>query len=359
MRSSLARVTRPLLSNIQLLRFVAAAAVLLSHAADLFLPDDSWIWFLPWTAGVDVFFVISGFVMVYLTNGQFGRRGASGAFLVRRLLRIAPPYWLFTTLMVATVLLFGEYVRNTQLSPATLATSFAFVPWPRADGTLHPLLSQGWTLNYEAFFYLAFAAALLFRRGLAWLGAGFVALAILHAWIPEQWFMLHFWSQPIIVEFIAGIGLGRLFLRGYRLPPWASVAMAVAAVVMLVARVGDTIAFVRPIGFGGPALLLCASLALSAEPRHPPAWRRMLIAGGDASYTLYLSHTFTVNAALLAWQRVGGQQPWLGLMLSVAGALVAALLLYRFIERPMVDALQRRYSRRSHDRTRDAPRALR
>lgn len=57
-------MTRPLLTNIQLLRLIAAAAVLLSHGADLFLPDDSLIWAVPWTAGVDIFFVISGFVMV-------------------------------------------------------------------------------------------------------------------------------------------------------------------------------------------------------------------------------------------------------------------------------------------------------
>lgn len=354
-------MARPLLSNIQLLRLTAAAAVLLSHGADLFLPDDSLIWAVPWTAGVDIFFVISGFVMVYLTRGQFGHRGAARTFMVRRLLRIAPPYWLFTTLMVATVLLFGDHLRNTSLSTSIVATSYAFVPWPRADGSLHPLLSQGWTLNYEAFFYLAFAAALPFRRGLLWLSLAFAALAIVHAWIPAPWFMLSFWTQPIIIEFIAGIGLGLLFLRGTRLPWWGSVALAAAAISLLITVVslGDSIPFIRPISFGIPALMLCAGLALAPEPAHLPIWRRWLVAGGDASYTLYLSHTFTLNAALLAWHRVGGTSPWLGLALALISALAAALLVYRWVERPLVDALQRRFASPNVDRPRDAPRRLR
>lgn len=281
--------------------------------------------------------------------------------MVRRLLRIAPPYWLFTTLMVATVWLFGDHLRNTSLSPAIVVTSYAFVPWPRADGSLHPLLSQGWTLNYEVFFYLAFAAALPLRRGLLWLSAAFAALVMLHALVPDLWSMLAFWTQPVIIEFIAGIGLGLLFLRGTRLPWWGSAALAATAIALLLAVVGlgDSIPFIRPISFGIPALMLCASLALAPESAHLPAWRRWLVAGGDASYTLYLSHTFTLNAALIAWQGVGGTSPWLGLALALVSALAAALLIYRWVERPMVDALQRRFATPIVDRPRDAPRRLR
>ena len=83
-------VTRPLLTNVQLLRFFAAAAVLVGHAGDLFVPAAAHIRTVPWSAGVDVFFVISGFVMTYLTQGQFGRPGVPRAFLIRRIIRIVP-----------------------------------------------------------------------------------------------------------------------------------------------------------------------------------------------------------------------------------------------------------------------------
>ena len=333
-------VTRPLLSNIQILRFLAAAAVLVGHAGDLFLPTATLIHSVSWSAGVDIFFVISGFVMTYLTQGQFGRPGAPRAFLVRRIIRIVPPYWLFTTLMVAAVLLFGEHVRNTTLDPAVTATSYLFVPWPRADGQLNPLLSQGWTLNYEAFFYLAFATALFFRRGLWWLAGGFVLLAALHPFVPGPLFVLKFWTNPIILEFLGGIGLGLLFLRGLRLPPWAALGLALVAVAIYVGTEPMEPGLVRrTIHIGLPALLLCASLALAPEPAKLSPLRRALVAGGDSSYTLYLSHTFTLNAALIAWRESGAAMPIAAMFVAMIVSVAAAALIYRWIERPMTDAL--------------------
>ena len=333
-------MTRPLLSNIQILRFFAAAAVLTGHAGDLFIPGANQFRAIPWSAGVDIFFVISGFVMTYLTQGQFGRAGASRTFLVRRIIRIAPPYWLFTMLMVATVLLFGGHVKNTTLDPAVAVTSFLFIPWPRADGQLNPLLSQGWTLNYEAFFYLAFASALFFRRGLWWLVAAFLLLASLHFTIPDAWFALKFWTNPIILEFVGGIGLGLLFLRGWRLPFWGGPALAAVAAAVFIGTGAMEPGLVRRIvHIGLPALLLCASLALAQEPRSTGPLRRALVAGGDSSYTLYLSHTFTLNAALLAWRAAGADMPIVAMIAAIILSIAAAALIYRRIERPMTDAL--------------------
>jgi peptidoglycan/LPS O-acetylase OafA/YrhL len=333
-------VSRPLLTNIQILRFFAAAAVLVGHAGDLFLPDAAQLHAIPWSAGVDVFFVISGFVMTYLTQGQFGQSGAPRAFLVRRVIRIAPPYWMFTTLMIAAVMLFGEHVRNTRLDPAVIATSYLFIPWPRPDGQLNPLLSQGWTLNYEAFFYLAFAMALFFKRGLWWLAGGFLLLAACYPFVPDGLFVLKFWANPIILEFLGGIGLGLLFLRGCRLPSWGSLALTAAAVASYLGTGPMEPGLVRRIvHIGLPALLLCASLALAPESGSVGPLRRLLVAGGDSSYTLYLSHTFTLNALLVAWSASEVVMPTLAMILAIIVSIVTAALVYRWVERPMTDAL--------------------
>ena len=333
-------MTRPLLTNIQLLRFFAAAAVLVGHAGDLFIPANAAWRAIPWSGGVDIFFVISGFVMTYLTQGQFGTIGASRKFLIRRIIRIVPPYWLFTTLMIATVLLFGEHVRNTAVNGTSVVTSYLFVPWPRADGELNPLLSQGWTLNYEAFFYVAFALALFARRGLKWLVAAFVSMALLYPLIPPSLFVLKFWTGPIILEFLGGVCLGLLFLGGARLPRWGSIVLAGGSIALFILTEPMVPSdFRRVIHVGLPALLLCASLALSPEPQTVGPIRRAMIFGGDSSYTLYLSHTFTLNAALLAWQASGTGHPILGMVLAIAAALLAAGAIYRWIERPMTDAL--------------------
>lgn len=332
---------RPLLTNIQLLRFFAAVAVLVGHAGDLFMPAAAHLRTIPWSAGVDIFFVISGFVMTYLTQGQFGRSGAPRAFLVRRIIRIVPPYWLFTTLMVAAVLLFSDHIRNTEVSAASTITSYLFVPWPRvADGQLNPLLSQGWTLNYEAFFYLAFAAALFFRRGLLWLAGGFLLLAALHPLVPTHLFVLKFWTNPIILEFLGGVGLATLFLRGVRLSLWASLGLAILAIAIFVATEPmDAGHYRRLVHIGLPSLMLCASLALAPEPQSSGLLRRAMVAGGDSSYTLYLSHTFTLNAALIAWRQSGFGMAVLAMVLAMVAAIAVAAVIYRWIERPMTDAL--------------------
>jgi peptidoglycan/LPS O-acetylase OafA/YrhL len=326
-----AGVKRPTISNIQFLRFAAAAAVLFSHTCDLLLPPTSFVWAVPWSAGVDLFFVISGFIMAWLTHGQFGEPGAAPRFLRGRIVRIVPPYWLFTGLMILTVLFLGEHVRHTTIDPDQIATSLAFVPWPRHGGQINPILSQGWTLNYEAFFYACFALAMMARRGLLGLGVAFVALAALHPLVPDSWFVLKFYSQPIILEFLGGIGLARLYIAGERLSPVGSGLCAAGAILsyFLLRDLTDRVLY-----FGVPALALAAAFMLAPEPRRLGPVRRFLRFGGDSSYTLYLSHTFTVNGVVLLWRSLGVGPPVVAIFAALAVAVAAAMLFYSFVEAP-------------------------
>lgn len=332
-----------LLHNVQVARFVAAAAILVTHTADLIVPHSSPLFAVHWTAGVDIFFIISGFIMTYLTHDRFGRAEMSRDFLIRRLIRIVPSYWIFTALMAATAIVLDAQVKYTTVTPVHLVTSFGFIPWPRGDGQLNPLLSQGWTLNYEMFFYLAFAAALLLRRGLAILAAAFIVLSALHPWIPDSLFMLRFWSAPIILEFVAGIALARIYLSGCRLRPVHSLLLAaLGAALLVVPPIADLGGYNRAFWFGVPALLVCSALILLPDPSEMGALGRLLRAGGDGSYALYLSHTFTVNAVVLVWAKAGLGLPWLAMTVAMTLAIAAAILFYYLIERPLTDFLQRR-----------------
>jgi peptidoglycan/LPS O-acetylase OafA/YrhL len=291
---------------------------------------------------VDVFFVISGFVMTLVTRDEFGRAGAAGRFLLRRAIRIAPPYWFFTTLLVAIVLVAPHSVRYTTVDAPVFITSYLFIPWPRGDGQLNPILSQGWTLNYEAFFYSAFAATLLFRRGLVLLAVCFFTLALAHPFVPAQAFLLGFYTSPIILEVLAGIALARVYMSGFRLPLWGAslcVAAAVASVGLFdPSQLGS---FAPILGWGLPALLLTSALVLSPEPQHQGTIRRWLQRGGDASYTIYLSHTLTINALAVVWMDAGIGVLGFGFMLAVVTSIAAAMLFYRLIESPVTSWLQR------------------
>lgn len=159
------------LYSIQALRAIAAALVVVLHAF-VHLEARNLIPSVPeiveaGRVGVDIFFVISGFIMVYISGENFKKQGASRDFIVKRLIRVAPTYWLYTLLMAVLLLSYPQsFSHGKSFSPNHLLASLAFVPWPNSLGDIKPILNVGWTLNYEIYFYLIFAILLLFSKKL-------------------------------------------------------------------------------------------------------------------------------------------------------------------------------------------------
>lgn len=335
-------MTRPILYNVQLLRFVAAFAILFTHGADQLFHGSPLVTAIPWTGGVDVFFIVSGFIMTWMTAGEFGKSQGAWRFLLRRIVRVAPTYWFFTLLLVAAVVVAGGRLRNTTADLAQVLTSLLFVPWPRIDGQLNPILAQGWTLNFEMFFYASFALSMLFKRGLQVLAGCFIVLVTLNPIVPEGWFVLAFYSDPIIFEFLAGVALARLYRRGMRLNSRGAallVALAVIAYLLIPPIEGR---FARVLGVGFPAFLLTAALIFAPEPQRTGRIFGAARVGGDASYTLYLSHTLIALPCVLLAQRAGIDAPWLVLAIILVGALSFSILFYRSVEAPVTTVLGRK-----------------
>jgi peptidoglycan/LPS O-acetylase OafA/YrhL len=327
---------------LQILRFLAALGVLVDHAADIFVQEGGVFDRLPLTGGVDIFFVISGFVMTWITRTETRGAATARTFLVRRAIRIVPAYWFFTTLLVAVVLLSPELVRNTIVNTASVATSYAFIPWPRPDGHINPILSQGWTLNYEIFFYLAFAASLLMVRGQLFLVCAFLALAGINLMTNPESLMLSFYTDPIILEFVAGTLVARVYLAGVRISAWSSVVLIAAAIAaFLLLEPLELGRFARAVGWGLPATMVVGALILRPEPEQSGLVRRILQAGGDASYTIYLSHTFTINGLAILTTRIAGVPDGMALCCAVIASILAAVLFYRLVELPFTTRLQR------------------
>lgn len=310
---------------------------------------------LPWGAGVDLFFVISGFIMVHASARLFGMPGARAEFLRRRLVRIAPLYWLVTTAFL--LLLAAATWKGGDAFPHPLAilASYAFVPFDtRGDGGLFPVYDLGWTLNYEMFFYalLALVVAWPRHRALAAVAVMLAALVLIGAWIPPG-SALWFWTRPIIVDFGLGLGVGALMANGTVLPRAARIALAVTGTVLLIADpvhvfggpAGHTVAnaWPRVLLAGLPVAAMLAAAVLGPEPTMP---RALLPLGrvGDASYSLYLLHPFALIAVEKAAQKsasVAAAPGWLLVAVTVALAILLALAGYRWIERPLTAALGR------------------
>lgn len=341
------------LDGIQWLRAIAAGLVVVEHTKNAvstsylkLAPADSPLSLFPFSAGVDLFFVISGFIMAYASGPLFGREGGRRIFLLRRLARIVPLYWLATSFMLAVFVLIGSRAWSGASWPS-IAASYLFLPAANAEGNPFPLFAIGWTLNYEMAFYAVFALFIGFRPLTAlWATAATIAgVAALGLLLAPVSLALRFWSDPIILEFVAGIALYGLHREGYlrlaRPVQWGLAAIALA----LLALVPDDPGLWRALAWGGPAALLVgAALAWSETAAASSGDARATLAG-DLSYGVYLAHFPVVLIAETALRALAPAQAWVWFCLFpalVAGAtLSAAALLHAGIERPVLRAARR------------------
>ncbi|WP_332681494.1 acyltransferase family protein [Bosea sp. (in: a-proteobacteria)] len=340
------------LYGIQVLRALAALMVAVHHVQSdaVFLAERAGAQFspwhlLPWTAGVDLFFVISGFIMVHSSAGLFGKRDGARLFLARRFARIVPLYWATTTLFLLVLAASPALVNSGAASFAQIAASYLFWPFPNAVGALQPVYSLGWTLNYEMLFYALFGAALLLPRALV---VPAVTLALAGLVVAEAAGPLPlpfgFWGQPIVLEFAGGMAVALLRNRGLRLDGRLRWLMVAAGAALLIAAVGHAWAETPwgSLAFRGPAALLLVTAAACGKGQSAPsALVRLLARLGDASYALYLVHPFAMRAMRELFSRLAPGATGLFVILALIAAIAAALAVYRWFERPMTKTLRR------------------
>ncbi|EIZ78463.1 capsular polysaccharide biosynthesis O-acetyl transferase [Novosphingobium sp. Rr 2-17] len=337
------------IANIQVLRAVAALAVVVFHARNL-TPIGSWVSFDFGNAGVDIFFVMSGFIIAHVTNRSTPLTVRS--FLVRRAVRVVPLYWLLT-LCVFTGGLIAPGLAGTGGVPvfADLIRSLAFVPYWNQAGAMLPVLFMGWTLNYEVFFYFAFALALPIRRGrLRLLAISLVLVALVLAgrlWHPASAPLVTY-TDPLLMEFVAGMWLSQLYAA---MPPRANPRPVLLSAVVALATGFAVILFKddlwphapRILAWGAPAVLIVGTalaldrlgLKLSSQP---------LMLLGDASYSLYLTHPLVIKAVTLVYRRLDIASSGVHLVMMLAACalcIIVAVLVHLFIERPLMNALRR------------------
>ena len=216
---------------------------------------------------------------------------------------------------------------------------------------MFPLLGLGWTLNYEMFFYVIFAGAVILPRERAVAAVGIlfvliVAAGHLFAPLPQPF---AYWSDPIILEFCFGMILGLAYLNGVRLPLAASYGLLVGAIVAFAATAFRGIDLPwRTIEWGLPATALLGAFVLSRKAGRPGILGRSFLFLGNASYSLYLLHPIVlIVAGRLLFNRIGpAGGPWAWAALLFALSLTAAALCYLFFEKPVTRALHRRLGKR-------------
>lgn len=336
------------LDSIQLLRGFAALAVVVFHIATLSTDYAGGVMFAPFAhvgaAGVDLFFVVSGFIMAATTHDHFDDAGAATRFAVHRISRIYPPYW-FVSLFLGAYYLYNPAGVNSKQGGADLLASFLLLPSP-----LLPLLPVAWTLVHEVFFYAVFflAIALLPRRrlGLAlWAWAVLIGLGIALGVPATNGDWRTFFLHPFNLEFIGGALVGLAWRRRQAAFERRATICVGAAVVAFVAVAlhlqaaddGPPGVLQRVVLFGAPALLLLAG-AVGLRVRRD-GWRGFLVRTGDHSYSLYLVHILLVHLGYrLVTRKLGialdlRENLLLGLAI-LAVCIACGWCFHRLVERP-------------------------
>lgn len=342
------------LGSIQILRFLAAFLVLFGHlmmeAKKFKVVDEDFysvINVFPWGAGVDLFFIISGFIIVYVMRNTQPSAKNIKSFLVRRIIRILPIYWFYSFLMIIAMLLFAHIISGDKLSIDHVIASLFFIPWPHpASGSIRPILGQGWTLDYEVFFYYIAAISIFLNIAIRkyFITAVICAVFFISSAIKDSSYIFEFFGSSIILEFLLGIWLYEFFIRVQKLSWWQSGGMVVVGVIMLIAgEIYMPQNDYRFIARGLPSLLIAAGIICSADlKREYGRVLKGLSLMGDASYSLYLSHPFVLIPFAAIWFKLGFSSAFLFVLVSLVACLIVALISFFYIEQPMIRFLSKR-----------------
>jgi peptidoglycan/LPS O-acetylase OafA/YrhL len=290
-----------MLISVQALRALAAWVVVCHHFMQIFFDFHAsgpigQFFVSRGAVGVDIFFVISGLV-IYLSTQNTDM--PAGRFMVNRIIRIVPAYWLYTAVMGLVLVFAAPLLPHQVISWQNFLLSLLFIPSENPGGYgLYPTLNVGWTLNYEMLFYLLFSLVFLFQqrhRPLIVAAALFAVSEVL----ARSGLISRFYGNDIIYEFLLGMGIGMLYRRGWiKEGVWLPL-LGIAAALVIIYHLPPS---ERLLNWGMPSALIVLS-CIALEP-----WfrgNRLIKTLGDCSYSVYLLHVLVLYGGWLASQRFG------------------------------------------------------
>jgi len=344
--------------SIHYLRAVAALMVVFCHIE---IPlarlgyRGAWPGFLE--GGVDIFFVISGFVIFLSIQSK---SVSVLDFYKRRLLRIVPLYWIITTFLVLVAIFAPQFLKSIRFDAMHVAASYAFLPYPSpADGLLYPILVPGWTLNYEMLFYAAFGLCLFLapRWRVIAISGMLVALPLLGMLLQPESPPLIFLTSGILIEFMFGVLIAWVLSNSTGSRTVGALLLLVGALLFVAApSIAQHVAVQRFIILGVPAGMIVAGALLVEKTIALPTWRLPKLLG-DSSYALYLTHGIVLSAVGQLWTRLpfasGGISFAAFSVFALLASLLGGIVTFWLVDEP----LQNRF-RAATKRNRAIPQAI-
>jgi exopolysaccharide production protein ExoZ len=342
------------ITSIHYMRGIAASLIVIYHILNRknnYNPlNINWL-----NSGVDLFFVISGFVIFSVAINP---NTSPKEFLRRRFIRVIPLYWFFTTIFILLKLSIPNFDSSSSFHIAQAIKSFLFIPhyhstYPKE---IWPILIPGWSLNYEIFFYLTFAGILFTGRNFL-----FTKMAILFSMLIAV--KLFFenknpiyltYTNPIILEFLAGIFLANLyyntqfFKNRKKLLFLGFPIVIIGFIFFVLSREPSISQMPRALKWGLPATLIIFGCLLSEKliSKFKVSFLRVL---GNASYSIYLSHSFGIGACSFLWKKTNysfqGISLFIFSIVTLTICILVGMMSYYLIEKPLLNFLQKKSKR--------------
>lgn len=297
--------------------------------------------------GVDLFFILSGFIIFYTT---WHARMTWREFAIRRWIRIYPLWWVALAVTCCFALIPGSTESFTWRD---LIFSTALIPYYTDGGQLKPVVEVGWTLNYEILFYLVFSLFLAMApmKRLISVTAVFVLAIIIGRSYDFDTAFFSVATNPKTLEFVSGGWLAYCFVRGVRPPLWVFSLLAVSLAILFTGYMsseqwrtfGQGFFIVR---YLMALIILFIALFFIPVAKHKFGKTSLLL--GDASYSIYLFHSLALAVASGLWKRDILLPPdWISPWLLWCGLVVAlsvyGVIIHLLIERPLLAWCRKRF----------------
>ncbi|MCE7063541.1 acyltransferase [Dyadobacter sp. CY343] len=326
-----------MLNSIQILRAIAALLVVFAHFEFIHPAVGGF--------GVDIFFIISGFIMAYIVNKN------PDAFLYRRLVRIIPIYWFMTLLTLALYAVKPSWFRSLIVTPEAIIKSLLFIPY-RLKGS-GPILSLGWTLVYEMFFYVSIAVFIAIFGNKRGMNASLIFLTlfvVVFNIFPIRNYVLEFYSNTIILEFVTG-SLLYYYWRNFgnlKSPLVEAMGLSLGAASFIFLVYADYLQdpnLTRFLLFGIPAFFIAnAFLIMEGKVNRQNKVHSTAILLGDASYAMYLVHPFVIYAFIrlvfVRFKMEGRAFELAQLIGTMIIVCIVAVIIHKWFEKPVLKALK-------------------